>query len=352
MADDIIDIECSHVFLFLSCNLSMSTLPDDLAEQVKPVATPLFAFMLILMVIGVLGNSLVVYVICRKPNMMTAHNFHVANLAVIDLIFIIVCAVVDEVGIGLIAFQARILTLSSQASAGIMFAQGITFTATCGTMMCLAGERYRAIVKPLDTKKRRTIKNAVIQQCVVWAVSFVVGIVVALLESQPSSHTLAEGFLLYEVAFFYIGLIVVMFVCYAAILRSVHEHEIVEGDRVARWQLRRNMQMLRMVSVLVFAFLICRGLWLGYGFYVNHAQPPSRIVHMIVQISARFVCLLDSALNPFIYAIFMPDFKRHIRQLALHPFGTAKPRRRGTMDSCTRHDTVTLQTSAELSNHQ
>lgn len=44
----------------------------------------------------------------------------------------------------------------------------LTFTAACGTLIALAFQRYLAIVRPLENKKRRTVKNANILQTLVW----------------------------------------------------------------------------------------------------------------------------------------------------------------------------------------
>ncbi|XP_030837889.1 kiSS-1 receptor [Strongylocentrotus purpuratus] len=160
--------ECSRVFLSISCNQSMSNLPDDLASRLDTTSTIAFALMLIIIFFGLIGNLLIVYIVCTKPKMITVHNVHVVNLAVIDIVFLCVCSVVDVIGMGVIAFQDGLLSISHSHSAGIMFVQTLTFTAACGTLIALAFQRYLAIVRPLENKKRRTVKNANILQTLVW----------------------------------------------------------------------------------------------------------------------------------------------------------------------------------------
>eukprot|EP00057_Strongylocentrotus_purpuratus_P003080 XP_003725870.1 PREDICTED: kiSS-1 receptor [Strongylocentrotus purpuratus] len=195
--------ECSRVFLSISCNQSMSNLPDDLASRLDTTSTIAFALMLIIIFFGLIGNLLIVYIVCTKPKMITVHNVHVVNLAVIDIVFLCVCSVVDVIGMGVIAFQDGLLSISHSHSAGIMFVQTLTFTAACGTLIALAFQRYLAIVRPLENKKRRTVKNANILQTLVWTVSIAMGVTVAALESDSASHVIAEGFSLYQATFFF-----------------------------------------------------------------------------------------------------------------------------------------------------
>ncbi|XP_054771184.2 allatostatin-A receptor-like [Lytechinus pictus] len=331
--------DCSRVFLSISCNLSMSSLPDDLTERLHTTSTIAFACMVIIILFGLVGNLLIVYIVCTKPKMITVHNVHIVNLAVIDILFLCVCSVVDVVGMGVIAYHDIFLNITSSQSAGIIFVQTLTFTASCGTLMALAFQRYLAIVNPLENKKRRTVKNANILQAIVWTVPLLLGVIVAVLESDLNTHIIAEGISLYQAAFFFSLLIVAMVICHIAIYRSVREREMVEGGRVARWQQQRNMRMLRMVNLLVFTFLIARGFWLIYGLYVNHTGPRSQGGHVeklfhdvMVQIFARIGCAVNSALNPVIYGMLTPDFHRHLIQIIFHPFAGSAPQRRGTMD--------------------
>lgn len=52
---------------------------------------------LAIMVIGIAGNSLVLYIICKRREMHTATNFYVANLSAADVILLIMCVVPNAV---------------------------------------------------------------------------------------------------------------------------------------------------------------------------------------------------------------------------------------------------------------
>ncbi|KAK7944699.1 hypothetical protein WMY93_000427 [Mugilogobius chulae] len=43
------------------------------------------------MLVGLVGNSLVIYVITKHRQMRTATNFYIANLAATDIIFLVCC---------------------------------------------------------------------------------------------------------------------------------------------------------------------------------------------------------------------------------------------------------------------
>ncbi|XP_046507371.1 kiSS-1 receptor-like, partial [Equus quagga] len=48
-------------------------------------------FFAVLMLLGLTGNSLVLFVICRHKQMRTVTNFYIANLAATDVTFLLCC---------------------------------------------------------------------------------------------------------------------------------------------------------------------------------------------------------------------------------------------------------------------
>ena len=99
---------------------------DDYNIDHHAASTSVFAILLLTIIVGLIANLLIVYIVCSKPNMMTAHNVHVANLAIVDSIFLSVCSVVDAIGVGYIAFEDRFLSVARGVSAAILFTQAVS----------------------------------------------------------------------------------------------------------------------------------------------------------------------------------------------------------------------------------
>lgn len=57
------------------------------------LGTTLIVVLLTIMTLGIAGNTLVLYIICKHREMQTATNLYIANLAAADLIMLVVCII-------------------------------------------------------------------------------------------------------------------------------------------------------------------------------------------------------------------------------------------------------------------
>ncbi|MED6245922.1 G-protein coupled receptor 54 [Ataeniobius toweri] len=77
-------------------NLSLGRRSFDVEEEGNqhPFLTDAWLvplFFSLIMLVGLVGNSLVIYVISKHRQMRTATNFYIANLAATDIIFLVCC---------------------------------------------------------------------------------------------------------------------------------------------------------------------------------------------------------------------------------------------------------------------
>ncbi|TRY89806.1 hypothetical protein DNTS_001866 [Danionella cerebrum] len=73
---------------------SGNTSREDLEEEEHPFLTDAWLvplFFSLIMLVGLIGNSLVIYVVSKHKQMRTATNFYIANLAATDIIFLLCC---------------------------------------------------------------------------------------------------------------------------------------------------------------------------------------------------------------------------------------------------------------------
>ncbi|XP_047440434.1 neuropeptide Y receptor Y7 [Mugil cephalus] len=138
---------------------------SDVTKHIGVQITLITAYSLIIM-LGLLGNSLVIYMIIRYRNMRTVTNFFIANLALADLLvdtlclpFTLVYTLLDEWKFGAVSCHM------------VFFAQALSVHVSILTLTVIALERYRCIVFHLG--RRLTWGSSFLIMALTWILSAV-----------------------------------------------------------------------------------------------------------------------------------------------------------------------------------
>ncbi|XP_039606223.1 neuropeptide Y receptor Y2, like [Polypterus senegalus] len=124
-------------------------LPPDLEDSTKLVVVQviLIAAYSSIILLGVIGNSLVIYVVFKFKTLRTVTNFFIANLAVADLLvntlclpFTLIYTLLDEWKFG------KVLCFM------VPYAQGLAVNVSTVTLTVIALHRHRCIVYHLESK--------------------------------------------------------------------------------------------------------------------------------------------------------------------------------------------------------
>uniref|UniRef100_A0A8C5QY92 G-protein coupled receptors family 1 profile domain-containing protein n=1 Tax=Leptobrachium leishanense TaxID=445787 RepID=A0A8C5QY92_9ANUR len=218
---------CSGVMWYLCINRT-----EELEDPPKPPQlvdawlVPLFFAML--MVVGLIGNSLVIYVISKHKQMRTVTNFYIANLATTDIIFLVSC----------VPFTAALYPLPGWIFGEFMckfvnYIQQVSVQATCVTLTAMSVDRWYVTVFPLQSLRQRTPRVAAAVSLGIWIGSFIVSIPVPIynklmegywfgpqmycIESFPSvSHE--KAFILYNFLAVYLLPLLTICICYSAMV--------------------------------------------------------------------------------------------------------------------------------------
>ncbi|CAI5766300.1 G54-likeprotein coupled receptor 54-like [Podarcis lilfordi] len=131
-------------------------------------------FYALIMLLGLVGNSLVIYVISKHRQMRTATNFYIANLATTDIIFLVCC----------VPFTATLYPLPSWVFGDFMckfvnYLQQVTVQATCITLMAMSMDRCYATLYPLKSLRYRTPQVAMAVSFAIWIGSFILSLPMA-----------------------------------------------------------------------------------------------------------------------------------------------------------------------------
>nr|XP_032635631.1 G-protein coupled receptor 54-like isoform X2 [Chelonoidis abingdonii] len=132
-------------------------------------------FYALIMLLGLVGNSLVIYVVSKHRQMRTATNFYIANLATTDIIFLVCC----------VPFTATLYPLPSWIFGDFMcklvnYLQQVTAQATCITLTAMSMDRCYATLYPLQSLRYRTPCVAMGVSVAIWISSFLLSLPIAM----------------------------------------------------------------------------------------------------------------------------------------------------------------------------
>lgn len=132
-------------------------------ETMLSIVVPIFFGLIV--VVGLIGNSLVVLVVALNQQMRSTTNLLIINLAVADLLFIIFC----------VPFTATDYVLPSWPFGEVwckivQYLIVVTAYASVYTLVLMSVDRFLAVVHPIYSMNCRTQVNALIAIAVLWVV--------------------------------------------------------------------------------------------------------------------------------------------------------------------------------------
>ncbi|XP_069601781.1 kiSS-1 receptor [Ranitomeya imitator] len=317
---------CLETLLHPCANIS-----EELSEPPKPPQlvdawlVPLFFAML--MLVGLVGNSLVIYVISKHKQMRTVTNFYIANLATTDIIFLVCC----------VPITAALYPLPGWIFGEFMckfvnYVQQVSVQATCVTLTAMSVDRWYVTVFPLRSLRQRTPRVAAAVSLGIWIGSFLVSIPVPIynkliegywfgpqlycIESFPSvSHE--KAFILYNFLVVYLLPLLTICICYSAMVYQMGRPSVEPADNSYQIQLLAERsevmrtKISRMVAVIVLLFTVCWGPIQLYILFQAFSPSFKRDYYTYkVKIWAHCMSYTNSSINPIVYAFMGANFRK------------------------------------------
>ncbi|XP_038045008.1 G-protein coupled receptor 54-like [Patiria miniata] len=284
----------------------------------------------ILILVGVVGNTLVIYVII-KASKRTVTNYYIVNLATADILFLSICApptAAQYTGSAFLfgRFMCKI----------VFYLQMVTAQATCFLLMAMSVDRFQAIVMPLKSLRTRTLQTAVIISVSIWLFALILytpllvfldigyldqGVEPYCIEQWPST-TWEQCFVVLSFVLVFSLPLIAIAICYSTMLRHLWQrvvpNEPMSGPASAvnaERQLRQKRKITWMVLAVVVVFAVC---WF-----------PIHVVNMWRRLDPDFpfsdgtfyfktvghvMSYTSSCVNPFIYAFLGENFRNCFRK--------------------------------------
>ncbi|XP_063760081.1 LOW QUALITY PROTEIN: somatostatin receptor type 5-like [Eleginops maclovinus] len=272
----------------------------------------------IVFIVGLLGNTLVIYVVVRYTKMKTITNIYILNLALADELYILGIPFLGTNSVlSYWPYGDFFCKVCMTADAMSQFSS--TF---CLTVMSI--DRYMAVVHPMRSAKWRTPQVAKIFNGMVWVVSFVVVLPITIYShvqqelntcniTWPQPQELwSIVFILYTSIIGFFGPLVVICLCYLLIVIKVRS----AGVRVGLTKRRKSeRKVTRMVVIIVLVFVLC---WMPF-FTTNivnliHIIPENNI-NAAIYFFLVILTYVNSCANPILYGFLSDNFRQSFQKV-------------------------------------
>ncbi|XP_067839626.1 neuropeptide Y receptor type 2-like [Heptranchias perlo] len=294
-----------------------------------------------IIVLGVVGNSLVIYVVIKYKNMGTVTNFFIVNLAVADLMVNTMC----------LPFTLVYTLLGEWKFGSVLchllpYAQALSVHVSTVTLTVIALDRHRCIVYHLESKISK--KRCFIIISITWLVSAVLACPQAIfreysaiefddLRMQVCSEKWPNGNdgdgTLYSVSMLLLQYVLpLVIICYAyiRIWTKLKNHVSPGGGNDRQLRRRKTTKMLVMVVV---AFAVS---WLPFHVFQLAIDIDKKVLDLneykLLYTIFHVIAMCSTFVNPLVYGwmnknyrnSFLTVFKCEQRLDSIHPEGTAK----------------------------
>ena len=270
--------------------------------------------------------------------MHTTTNYLLMNLAVADLITLIMCPGMYDFALNKVRLEETLGDFICKFFAGNAVVP-ITINAAALTVCTIAVERYLALVKPLHARLRLTKKRVSYVIALLWTLAFlscIPDLITNTIDLSPASTypckrpwSLDEyfhhrGFLIFSGVFF--GLIpsIIIFFCYFGIFRGLFISDTICAtpecsSKAALEDQRSKKQLFKLLLWLMIMFCICTLPFaiffiylttLGTNTVVNNRESLF-LVHRMV----RFLLNANSFFNPLVYAFQSSNYRKGFKRI-------------------------------------
>ncbi|KAM8953779.1 cannabinoid receptor 1 [Pelodytes ibericus] len=291
----------------------------------------------------VLENMLVLCVILHSRSLRCRPSYHfIGSLAVADLLgsVIFVYSFVDF----------HVFHRKDSPNVFLFKLGGVTasFTASVGSLFLTAIDRYISIHRPLSYKRIVTRTKAVIAFCVMWTIAIVIAVLPLLgWNCKKLNSTCSDIFPLIDETYlmFWIGVtsVLLLFIVYAYmyILWKAHHHAVRMIQRGPQKsiivhtsedgkvhitrpdQTRMDIRLAKTLVLILVVLIICWGPLIAIMVYDVFGKMNKTTQTVFAFCSV--LCLLNSTVNPIIYALRSKDLRSAFCSMFPSCQGTAQP---------------------------
>lgn len=271
-------------------------------------------------IIGLMGNTLVIYVVLRFSNMQTVTNMYILNLAIADECFLI--------GMPLIITTMHIgnWMFGSVLCKAYMVSTSITQFTSSIFLLIMSADRYIAICHHISSPKYRTPLVSRIVSTIAWAASALIMLPIMLyanIMAKPNGgfscnvlwpehhgHIPGFSFTIYSLVLGFVIPLCFIMTFYCLVIRKLQT--VAKKTNKSKGKRRSHRKVTKLVLTVITVYILC---WLPYWIsQVALISSPGKMCSTRLEVTVFILvgCLgySNSAINPILYAYLSDNFKK------------------------------------------
>ncbi|XP_053547725.1 prolactin-releasing peptide receptor-like [Bombina bombina] len=298
----------------------------QLLQSFKALIIPCYSLVVF---VGIFGNYLLIYVICKTKKMHNVTNFLVGNLAFSDMLMCATCVPLTLA----YAFEPRGWVFGSFMCYFVFLMQPVTVFVSVFTLTVIAVDRYHAMVHPL--RRRMTIPTCAYILAGIWLLSCLMAAPALVhtyhVEFPELDFSICEEFwvgmekkrLAYAYSTLFLTYALPLIVISVSYLRiSVRlKNRVVPGNITniqAEWDRARRRKTFRLLVLVVVAFGVC---WLPLHIFNIMKDIDINLIDKqyfnLIQLLCHWFAMMSACTNSFLYAWLHDSFRGQLRKMFL-----------------------------------
>lgn len=275
----------------------------------------------IVCIVGLFGNTLVIWVVLRFSKMQTVTNIYILNLAIADECFLI--------GIPFLLYTMRICSwkFGDFMCKAYMVSTSITQFTSSIFLLIMAADRYIAVCHPIESPKYRTLRIAKLVSMLAWLTSAILMMPVILFATTvrqedginfscnidwPEVYKKHSGtaFILYTFLLGFATPLCFILVFYYLVIRKLHT---VQQKHKSKEKKRSHRKVTRLVLTVITVYVLCwLPHWISQVSLINAYVGQRELSRFEILLFLLFGCLAysNSAMNPILYAFLSDNFRK------------------------------------------
>ncbi len=271
----------------------------------------------IIIILGIVGNSSVIYVIFSKRSMQTPTHLLLVNLAFSDIAFLLICGPLTAH-----RYAAMFWTFPRGICEFTSFISYVTNYVTVYTLVAISALRYCTVVFSTGTARYRTKRNVIIVVLSIWILLMLLNIPTALIHTvkmTPGGYiycgmqqdAIKTFNILYFVFAYAFPLLVI---CVFSVLIVCHLFQAGGSTAIAQTR-SRTVKASKVIILVIVMFGL---LWLPVHverMVSTFGMLPEGEVYEVFRILWQALSYANSCVNPFIYNCASQEFRSSFRQI-------------------------------------
>ncbi|XP_023170595.2 somatostatin receptor type 2 [Drosophila hydei] len=269
-------------------------------------------------IVGLFGNTLVIYVVLRFSKMQTVTNIYILNLAIADECFLI--------GIPFLLYTMQVgnWPFGNYMCKAYLVSTSVTQFTSSIFLLIMSADRYIAVCHPISSPRYRTPFVSKVVSAVAWTTSVLLMLPVILFastyESGPNHFTCSinwpeafniqseTAFILYSLILGFVTPLIFIMIFYCLVIRKLHT---VGPKHKSKEKKRSHRKVTKLVLTVITVYIMCwLPHWISQVALISSTPGCASRLELAVFLACGCLSYSNSAMNPILYAFLSDNFKK------------------------------------------